>query len=130
MTKKNEEIMEILEAYDLTRCASSAAELSGSDRMTVQRYVGLRDAGRDPLEHARRGRLIDPFMEKVEELVEDSKGKVRADVVRRTGTGRPRISRWPTASRRPVPSEWSAKQFAIGDWTGRRMTFTPWLRTT
>lgn len=27
MTKKNEEIMEILEAYDLTRCASSAADV-------------------------------------------------------------------------------------------------------
>jgi len=35
----------------------------------------------DPLEHAHRARLIDTYMEKVEELVEDSKGKVRADVV-------------------------------------------------
>lgn len=33
------------------------------------------------LERARRGRLIDPFMEKIEELVEESKGKIRADVV-------------------------------------------------
>jgi transposase len=81
LTKTNEEIMEILEAYDLTRCATSAAELASIDRKTVQRYVGLRDAGRDPLERARRARLIDPFMDKVEELVEDSKGKVRADVV-------------------------------------------------
>ncbi|MGH7745863.1 MAG: IS21 family transposase, partial [Candidatus Dormibacteria bacterium] len=81
MTKNCEEIMEILEAYDLTRCPSSAAELAGSDRKTVQRYVGLRDAGRDPLEHARRPRLIDDYMEKVEELVEESHGRVRADVV-------------------------------------------------
>lgn len=73
--------MEILEAYDLTRCATSAAELAGSDRKTVQRYVGLRDGGRDPLEHAHRAHLIDPFVEKIEELLEDSKGKVRADVV-------------------------------------------------
>jgi len=81
LTKKNEEIMEILEAFDLTRCAWSAAELSGADAKTVQRYVGLRDAGRDPLDRARRAGLSDPFVEKIEELVEDSKGKVRADVV-------------------------------------------------
>ena len=81
MTKKNEEIMEILEAFDLTRSARSAAELAGTDHKTVQRYVGLRDAGHDPLERARRARLIDAYMEKVEELVEASKGKVRADVV-------------------------------------------------
>lgn len=81
LTKKSEEIMEILEAFDLTRCASSAAELSGADRKTVQRYVGLRDIGQDPLERTRRTQLIDPYLGKVEELVEDSKGKVRADIV-------------------------------------------------
>src|SRR5579863_6301206 len=73
--------MEILEAFDLTKTARSAAELSGADHKTVQRYVGLRDAGHDPFERARRGQLIDPFLNKLEELVEDSKGKVRADVV-------------------------------------------------
>ncbi len=67
--------------YDLTRCASSAAELAGCDRKTVQRYVGLRDAGRDPMERGRRAHLIDPYIEKVEELVEHSRGSVRADVV-------------------------------------------------
>jgi transposase len=81
LTKKNEEIMEILEAFDLTRCAWSAAELCGADAKTVQRYVGLREAGRDPLVHTLRGRLIDPFMAKIEELVEDSRGRVRADIV-------------------------------------------------
>ena len=44
------EIMEILEAFDLTRSAWSAAELSGADAKTVQRYVGLRDTGHDPFE--------------------------------------------------------------------------------
>lgn len=81
MTKSNEEIMEILEAFDLTRAARSAAELADVDHKTVLRYVGLRDAGCDPLAHAQRPRLIDPFREKVEELVEQSKGRVRADVV-------------------------------------------------
>lgn len=81
LTKKSEEVMEILEAYDLTRCPFSAAELSGADRKTVQRYVGLRDAGHDPFERARRAQLLDPYLDKLEELVDDSKGKVRADVV-------------------------------------------------
>src|SRR5438093_6129582 len=39
------------------------------------------DAGGDPFAHPRRARLIDPFLAKVEELVEMSQGKVRADVV-------------------------------------------------
>jgi transposase len=73
--------MEILEAYDLTRCAHSAAELAGVDEKTVARYVGIRDAGGDPLVRSRRVRSIDPFLPKVEEWVEASKGRVRADVV-------------------------------------------------
>ena len=48
MTKSGREIMEILEAYDLTGCAHSAAQLAGTDRKTVLRYVALRDAGADP----------------------------------------------------------------------------------
>ena len=75
------EIMEILASYDLTRCAWSAAQLVDCDPKTVQRYVDLRDAGLDPFRRTRRGRLIDPHLEKVEELVERSKGKIRADVV-------------------------------------------------
>ncbi|HZD22697.1 MAG TPA: IS21 family transposase, partial [Acidimicrobiia bacterium] len=81
MSKSGREIMEILEAFDLTHCAYSAAELAGCDPKTVARYVALRDEGRDPLAPTRRVRLIDPYLEKVEELVDRSKGKVRADVV-------------------------------------------------
>src|SRR5215471_20644316 len=73
--------MEIFASYDLTRCAWSAAQLVGCDPKTVQRYVDLRDAGFDPFRRTRRARLIDPYLEKVEELVEDSHGKIRADVV-------------------------------------------------
>lgn len=81
MTKSSREIMEILEAFDLTRCAWSAAELAGCDAKTITRYVAKRDAGGDPFSVPRRARLIDPFLDKVEELVEMSEGKVRADVV-------------------------------------------------
>ena len=48
--------MEILEAYDLTRCAHSAARLAGVDEKTVARYVAIRDSGRDPLTPTRRVR--------------------------------------------------------------------------
>jgi len=81
LTKSSREIMEILEAFDLTRCAWSAAELAGCDAKTVARYVRVRDRGGDPFAAARRARLIDPFLDKVEELVEASQGRVRADVV-------------------------------------------------
>ena len=72
--------MEILASYDLTRCAWSAAQLAGCDPKTVQRYVDLRDAGLDPMRRTRRARLIDRYLDKVEELVEHSRGKIRADV--------------------------------------------------
>ena len=81
MTKCAREVMEILEAYDLTQCAHSAAQLVGCDEKTVARYVALRDAGRDPAERERRARSIDPFLGKIEELVEASQGRIRADVV-------------------------------------------------
>ena len=120
MTKKNEEIMEILEAFDLTRCARSAADLAGADHKTVQRYVGLRDAGRDPLEGARRARLIDPFMEKVEELVETSKGRVRADIVH----DRLRAMGYEGTERTTRRAVHKAK---VGYRNGNRRTYRPWM---
>src|SRR3954470_15752091 len=73
--------MEILEAFDLTRCAHSAAQLAGVDEKTVARYVAIRDAGGDPIGRPVRRPKVDPFAEKIEELVEASEGKARADVV-------------------------------------------------
>jgi hypothetical protein len=43
--------------------------------------VALRDAGRDPFAVQRRARGVDPFLEKIEELVERSAGAIRADKV-------------------------------------------------
>ncbi len=120
VTKKSEEIMEILESYDLTRCPTSAAELAGCDRKTVERYIGLRDAGRDPLGRAVRARLIDAYRDKVEELVERSNGKVRADVVheRLRALGYRGNER---TTRRAV------RKAKIGYRQGHRRTYRPWI---
>jgi transposase len=79
--KSDREIMEILEAFDVTGCAHSAAQLAGVDPKTVRRYVGARDEGRPVDAPVQRPKLLDPFLPKVEELVEASEGTVRADVV-------------------------------------------------
>ena len=44
--KSAEEIMNILEAYDLTGSLRDAAELAGCSHHTVARYVAERDKGR------------------------------------------------------------------------------------
>ena len=83
LTKHDREIMEILEAFDLTGCAHSAARLARTDPHTVARYVAIRDAGGNPFERAARPKIVDPFLGKIEELVERSQGEIRADVVHR-----------------------------------------------
>ncbi|MEU4173527.1 hypothetical protein AB0F46_43045, partial [Streptomyces sp. NPDC026665] len=77
MTKSDREIMEILEAYDLTGTVWSAAALAGHDPKTVKRYVEARGSGRNPYEREPRPKMIDAFLEKVEQ----SKATIRADVV-------------------------------------------------
>ena len=74
--------MEILDAYDLTGSLRDAAELAGCSHHTVQRYVEARAAGGDGLDRpVARARVIDPYLAKVEEWVDRSKGKIRADKV-------------------------------------------------
>ena len=64
--KSAEEIMQILEAFDLTRSFRDAGELAGCDHKTVAAWVARRDAGAMSAEPARRARLIDPFLPKLE----------------------------------------------------------------
>ncbi|WP_298228097.1 IS21 family transposase [Gryllotalpicola sp.] len=73
------EIMEILAAYDLTGSLRATAELTGCSHHTVARHVAARDAGKPIAEPAFRGRVTDGFLPKIEEWVEASKGKIRAD---------------------------------------------------
>jgi hypothetical protein len=73
--------MEILEAYDLVGTYRGAAELAGCDHHTVKHYVQRRAAGLPPDAGLERPSIIDPYRAKIEELVEHSNGKIRADVV-------------------------------------------------
>jgi hypothetical protein len=75
------EIMEMLEAYDLTGSLRDAAELVGCSHHTVARHVAAREAGGLADRPATRPRLIDAFLPKVEEWMERSNGQIRADVV-------------------------------------------------
>src|SRR5437660_6596073 len=80
--KKPEEAMEILEAYDLTGSLRGAAALAGCDHKTVARLVAAREAaGGVPPVRARSRPLVDPFAEKIDELMDRSRARVRADVV-------------------------------------------------
>jgi transposase len=114
------ELMEIYEAYDLTHCAWSAAQLAGCDPKTVQRYVAIRAAGGNPYQAAPRAKMIDPFLPKIEEKVEASKGKIRADVVHKDlvamgFTGSERTTRRAVAQ---IKAAWRA---------GRRRVYRPWI---
>lgn len=112
--------MEILEAYDLTGSYRAAAELAGCDHHTVARYVQLREAGQSPETREHRARPIDTFVEKIEELVARSGGRVRADVVHRRiaamgFTGGERTTRREVARVK--------QRFAAG----QRRVFRPWI---
>jgi hypothetical protein len=81
IVKSAGEAVEILEAFDLTGSLRAASELAGCSPNTVARYVRRRELGRPSAESVPRSQLIDPHLAKVEEWVERSHGKVRADVV-------------------------------------------------
>lgn len=80
--KSYEEVMDILEAFDLTGSFRDAAELAGCSHHTVADWVAKRNAGLLPVpgEIVERPKLIDEFLPKLEEWVERSHGKIRADV--------------------------------------------------
>ena len=78
--KRGEEAMEILEAYDVTGSLRAAAALAGCDHKTVARLVAAREeAGGGLPVRARKRPLVDPFAEKIDELVDRSRAQVRAD---------------------------------------------------
>jgi hypothetical protein len=146
--KSDEEIMEILEAFDLAASFRDAAELAGCSHNTVAHWVAKRTDG--TLEApARRDQLIAPFLPKLEEWVDASHGKVRADVVHDklralNYTGSERTTRravavakaeWKKGNRRiyrpwvPEPGMWSQWDFGDGPLVAgvRTWLFCAWL---
>lgn len=118
--KFEEEIMEILAAYDLTRSYQDAGELAGCSHHTVEHYVARRASGDLSAEPARRAQIIDDYLDKIEEWVEASHGKIRADVahdklVAMGYRGSERTTRRAVAL---VKSSWA---------TGNRRIFRPWI---
>jgi transposase len=78
--KTPEEVMEILEAFDLAGSLRGAAELVGCDHKTVAHWVRARDEAGGGLPVSVRSRpRVDAFAEKIEEWVDRSRGKIRAD---------------------------------------------------
>ena len=112
--------MNILEAYDLTGSLRDAAELAACSHHTVARYVQARERGRlAPGVAAHRVSVVDPFLEKLEELVDRSHGKIRADVAHEKITamgygGSERTTRRAVAE---IKAAWHA---------GRRRVHRPW----
>jgi transposase len=147
--KSAEEIMEILEAFDLTGSYRDAAELAGCDHHTVARYVAARQAGRLTADPATRAMLVDPYRAKLEEWVDRSRGKLRADVahdklVALGYQGSERTTRrvvaaakraWRAGNRRvyrpwvPEPGMWLQWDYGSGPVVGGRTTllFCAWL---
>ena len=74
------DVVEILEAFDLTGSFREAARLTGCSPMTVARYVHLRERGQVTSDPVHRDQILDEFLPKLEEWVERSRGRVRADV--------------------------------------------------
>lgn len=80
--KDGKQVTEILEAFDLTGSFRSAAELAGCSPNTVAGWVARRDRGElgDLAAPIRRAGKLDEFFPKIEEWVDCSDGKIRADV--------------------------------------------------
>lgn len=74
LTNSYQEIMQITGSVRLTRSDRSTAYLAGCDGKTVQRYVDRCEPAPDSRSHLRRPRLIDPYLEKIQELVERTRG--------------------------------------------------------
>jgi len=119
--KSREEIMNMLEAFDLTGSFRDAGELAGVSHHTVARYVALRDEGGLPDDGPqRRERIIDPFFPKIEEWVERSHGKIRADVAfdKLAAIGYVGSERTVRRAVAEVKANWRR---------GRRRVYRPWI---
>lgn len=120
--KETETIMEILAAYDLTQSFRDAAALVGCAPNTVIRYVRARDAGQLQTTPVQRHQLIDPFRKYIESWVDESHGRVRADIVQ---TKLEDLGLGYAGSERTIRRAVAEAKVAYR--TGHRRRFRPWL---
>jgi transposase len=120
--KDGKQVTEILEAFDLMGSFRAAGELVGCSPNTVADWVAKRDRGElgDLAEPIRRERKLDEFPPKIEEWVEHSRGKIRADKCHEKlealgFDGSDRTVRRAVAE---VKASWRA---------GRRRVYRPWI---
>ena len=149
--KKPEEVMEILEAYDLTGSLRGAAALVGCDHKTVAYWVRMREeaGGALPAAGRKRPAMEQLFEAKIDELVDRSHGRMRADaahdkLVALGYQGSERTTRrWVAESKRcwrrrhgrrtrpwiPEPGLWMQWDYGDGPMVGGRATvlFCAWL---
>jgi transposase len=148
--KKPEEVMEILEAFDLAGSLRGAAALAGCDHKTVAYWVRMRDEARGiPTVERKRPAMEAVFAAKIDELVDRSNARIRADVAHdRLVTlgyqGSPRTTRrWVAESKRrwrrrhgrrtrpwiPEPGLWMQWDYGDGPVVEGRATvlFCAWL---
>lgn len=111
--------MEILEADDPTGGLRAAA-LGGCDHKTVAHYLALGGAGLAADERVGRAQLIEEFLPKIEEWVDRSRGRIRADVVHQKLTAMGFLGSECT-TRRAVAKARKAW------WAGHRRVFRPWV---
>lgn len=120
--KDGKQVTEILEAFDLTGSFRAAGELAGCSPNTVADWVAKRNRGGLGVlaGGVRRERKLDGFMAKIEEWVERSEGKIRADkcyekLVALGFDGSDRTVRRAVAE---AKASWRA---------GRRRVYRPWV---
>src|ERR1700758_2238725 len=98
--------MEILEAYDLAGTLRGAAQLAGCDHKTVAHWVAQRELGLVPKMERKRQAMEVEDARKIDELVDRSGGRIRADIahgklVALGYQGSPRTTRrWVAAAKR------------------------------
>jgi hypothetical protein len=102
----------------LTECFERAGALCGADPKTVKHWVERRAQGR--LEPQQRPRLIDSYLDKIEEWVEHSKGKLRADIAHRKlqAMGYGGSERTTRRAVNAAKKSWAA---------GNRRVYRPWI---
>ena len=120
--KDGKQVTEILEAFDLTGSFRAAGELARCSPNTVADWVAKRNRGElgDLAEPVRRERLLDEFLPKIEEWVDRSNGKIRADRCHEK-----LVALGYEGSDRTVRRAVAEVKAAFG--SGRRRGYRPWI---